>query len=110
ACLTETLQTSSGCPAIVKFISDLVADRRGFKHVLSYRGISRRLRKLPILRSPFAQIIGVFHFLAPLPDLTFASAHTLLYTRAVTRVWSRRDKPRTSLLGRPKPLPARESS
>jgi hypothetical protein len=68
-----TAATSSPCPAIVDVISDLIADRRGFKHILSFCGISRRLRKLPILRSQFAQIIGVFHFFSSLPDLTSAS-------------------------------------
>jgi len=67
-----TATTSSTCPAIVNLIGDLIADRRRFKQILSFSGISRRLRKLPILRSLFAQIIGVFHFRTSLPDLTTA--------------------------------------
>jgi hypothetical protein len=59
---------SSPCPTIVDVIGDLLADRRRFKQILSHRGISRRLRELSILRSSFAQIVGVVH-LSPHPDL-----------------------------------------
>src|SRR5215468_1397917 len=75
-CVSQThmlAATSSAWAAIVNFIGDLIADRGRFEHVLSYCGISRRLRKLAILRSQFAQIIGIFHLSAPLPDLTSAS-------------------------------------
>jgi hypothetical protein len=60
--------TSAPRPTIVNVIRDLLADRRRFKQILSHRRISRRLRKLSILRRSFAQIVGVVH-LSPHPDL-----------------------------------------